>query len=87
MDPVSIVEAGERAAAVSELLNEFGVWLDRQRGLAPVTVRNYCWGVEQFLVWLPPAAQVSLRVLDAGMVTTFMVEYCRDRNVNSTKSM
>lgn len=29
---------------------------DRQRGLAPVTVHNYCWNAEQFLAWLPSAA-------------------------------
>ena len=87
MDPVNTADVGEGTVAVRELLEEFGVWLDRQRGLAPITVRNYCWGVEQFLVSLPPAVQGSLSLLDAGTVTAFMVEYCRDRNVNSAKSM
>lgn len=87
MTMVSTADAGEGAAAVRELLVEFGVWLDRQRGLAPITVHNYCWGVEQFLVAVPVATQVSLSRLDAGTVTGFMMEYCRDRNVNSTKSM
>ena len=62
-------------------------WLDRQRGLAPITIDNYCWNVEQFLTALPQPTQVSVSLLDAGTVTAFMVEYCRDRNTNSVKSM
>ena len=61
--------------------------LDRQRGLAPITIDNYCWNVEQFLAALPQPTQVSVSLLDAGTVTAFMVEYCRDRNTNSVKSM
>src|SRR4029077_10528497 len=58
-----------------------------QRGLAPITIDNYCWNVEQFLGALPQPTQVSVSLLDAGTVTAFMVEYCRDRNTNSVKSM
>lgn len=87
MDPVSIARADEGTDSVSELLVEFGEWLDRQRGLAPITVHNYCWNAEQFLALLPPATQVCVGLLDAGTVTALMVEYCRGRNVNSAKSM
>ncbi|HQZ85297.1 MAG TPA: tyrosine-type recombinase/integrase [Actinomycetota bacterium] len=87
MAPESIADSRVSTLAVSELLVEFGVWLDRQRGLAPVTVHNYCWHVEQFLGSLPPAAHVRVSLLDAGTVTAFMVGFCRDRNVNSAKSM
>jgi len=87
MDPVSTADAREDTASVSDLLVEFGVWLDRQRGLAPITVHNYCWHAEQFLAALPQATQVSVSLIDAGNVTAFMVEYCRDRNTNSAKSM
>jgi integrase/recombinase XerD len=87
MDPVSTTDALEDTASVSGLLVEFGEWLDRQRGLAPVTVHNYCWHAEQFLAALPEPMQVSVSLLDAGTVTAFMVEYCRDRNTNSAKSM
>ena len=87
MDPVSTADAREDTASVSDLLIEFGGWLDRQRGLAPVTIHNYCWHAEQFLAALPQPAQVSVSLLDAGTVTAFMVEYCRDRNTNSAKSM
>ena len=88
MDQVIPVDVGvEASASVSVLLIEFGQWLDRQRGLSPVTVHNYCWHVEQFLGSLPGTGQEAVSVLDAGAVTAFMVEFCRDRNTNSAKSM
>ncbi len=87
MDPVSTADAREDTASVSELLVAFGGWLDRQRGLAPITIHNYCWHGEQFLATLPQPTQVSVSLLDAGTITAFMVEYCRDRNTNSAKSM
>jgi integrase/recombinase XerD len=87
MDLVSTAGTREDTASVSDLLIEFGGWLDRQRGLAPVTIHNYCRHAEQFLAVLPDPAQVSVSFLDAGTVTAFMVGYCRDRNTNSAKSM
>src|SRR5262245_50428919 len=77
----------EGTASVSGVLVEFGEWLDRQRGLAPITIDNYCCNVAQFLEALPQPTQVSVSLVDAGTVTAFMVEYCRDRNTNSVKSM
>ena len=77
----------EVSVSVGGLLIEFGEWLDRQRGLSPITVGNYCWNVEQFLRSLPRTVQISVRLLDAETVTAFMVEFCRDRNTNSAKSM
>jgi len=61
--------------------------VNHQRGLAPVTVENYCWHAGQFLAALPQPARASLGLLDPGMVTAFMVEFCRERNPNSAKSM
>jgi site-specific recombinase XerC len=87
MDPVSAADAREDTVSMSDLLVEFGGWLDRQRGLAPITVHNYCWHAEQFLAALPQPMQVSVSLLDAGTVVAFMVEYCRDRKTNSAKSM
>lgn len=75
------------AVSVDDVLGEYGRWLDRQRGLAPVTIRNYCWHVAQFLETLLPPVEVSIGLLDAGAMTTFMVEFCKDRNTNSAKSM
>ncbi|MFF0284335.1 tyrosine-type recombinase/integrase [Rhodococcus aetherivorans] len=69
----------------NNVLIEFGLWLDRQRGLAPVTIHNYCWNVGRFLESLP--AGLPVRSLDAATVTAFMIDFCRDRNTNSAKSM
>ena len=85
--PVDVGVEASASASVSGLLIEFGQWLDRQRGLSPITVHNYCWHVEQFLRSLPGTGQEAVSVLDAGTVTAFMVEFCRDRNTNSAKSM
>jgi integrase/recombinase XerD len=87
MDPVCTADAREGAASVKGVLIEFGQWLDRQRGLAPITITNYCRNVEQFLRALPQPTQESVSLLDSGTVTAFMVQYCRDRNTNSAKSM
>lgn len=87
MSQVRTADAGQGAGPLDELVVEFAGWLDGQRGLAPVTVQNYCWHAEQFLGWLSPHVLRSMGLLDAGMVTAFMVEFCRDRNVNSAKSM
>lgn len=87
MDANNAIGTCEHTKPVNDLLVEYGQWLDRQRGLAPVTVDNYCWNVEQFLKTLPAPLQVSVSLLNAGTVTAFMVEYCRDRNTNSAKSM
>jgi hypothetical protein len=38
VDPGGVQPAGDSTA----LLAEFGTWLDRERGLSPVTVRCYC---------------------------------------------
>lgn len=82
-----VCTAGDDTASVRGVLAAYGEWLDRQRGLAPITVHNYCWNVEQFLVALPQPTRVSVSLLDAGTITAFMVEYCRGRNTNSAKSM
>lgn len=79
--------ADQRAGSPEGLLAEFGLWLGRQRGLAPVTVHNYCWNARQFLQTLAQPVAVSVGLLDAGVVTAFMVEFCRDRNTNSAKTM
>ena len=79
--------ADEVSRSAGGVLCEYAQWLTRQRGLAPVTVNNYCWNVRQFLAALPQPVQVSVSLLDAGVVTAFMAAYCRDRNANSTKSM
>ena len=87
MDPVCTVDAREGTASVNELLVEFGGWLDRSARVGADHSRQLLLGTAQFLAALPEPTQVSVGLLDAGMVTAFMVQYCRDRNTNSAKSM
>jgi integrase/recombinase XerD len=67
------------------LLAEFGTWLDRERGLSPVSVRCYSKQAKYFLAAIGGPGAVS--ALDAGKVTAFMVEHSRDRNSGSAKAM
>lgn len=67
------------------LLGEFGTWLERQRGLAPESVRCYCNQAKAFLAGIGGAGAVS--GIDAGTVTAFMVSHARDRNTWSAKAM
>jgi integrase/recombinase XerD len=73
------------AAAGAALLAEFGVWLDRERGLSPSSVRCYCVQVKAFLTGVGGLEAVG--GLDAGKVVAFMVEHARDRNTWSAKAM
>jgi integrase/recombinase XerD len=67
------------------LLAEFRAWLDRERGLSPVSVRCYSKQAKYFLAAVGGPAAVS--GLDAGKVTAFMVDYSKDRNGWSAKAM
>ena len=67
------------------LLAEFGMWLDRERGLAPVSVRCYSKQAKYFLAAAGGPGVVG--GLDAGRVTAFMVDYSKDRNGWSAKAM
>ena len=67
------------------LLAEFGMWLDRERGLAPVSVRCYSKQARYFLAAVGGPGVVG--GLDAGRVTAFMVDYSKDRNGWSAKAM
>jgi integrase/recombinase XerD len=67
------------------LLVEFRTWLDRERGLSPVSVCCYSKQAKYFLAAVGGPGAVS--GLDAGKVTAFMVEHSRDRNTWSAKAM
>lgn len=67
------------------LLAEFGTWLDRERGLSPVSVRCYSKQSKAFLAGIGGAGAVS--GLDAGRVTAFMVDWTQGRNTWSAKAM
>ncbi|MDR2985348.1 MAG: tyrosine-type recombinase/integrase [Nocardiopsaceae bacterium] len=76
------VSAGEDDAG---LLTEFGTWLERERGLSPVSARCYTKQAKAFLASTGGAE--SGPGLDAGQVTAFMGDHARDRNVGSAKAM
>ena len=69
----------------SVLLAEFRTWLDRQRGLSPVSVGCYSKQAKYFLAAVGGPGAVSS--LDAGRVTAFMVDYSQGRNTWSAKAM
>jgi len=69
----------------SMLLAEFCTWLDRERGLSPVSVRCYSKQAKYFLA--AAGGPEAVRSLDAGRVTAFMVDWSRDRNTWSAKAM
>ena len=50
-------------------------------------VRCYSNQAGTFLASLPDPVESAVRQLDSGQVTSFMVGYCRDRNVESAKAM
>jgi site-specific recombinase XerD len=67
------------------LLTEFGTWLDRERGLSPVSVRCYSKQVKYFLD--AAGGPEAVDALDAGKVITFMVEWSRGCARESAKAM
>ncbi|HEX2317536.1 MAG TPA: hypothetical protein VHJ18_01000 [Streptosporangiaceae bacterium] len=67
------------------LLAEFRMWLDRERGLSPVSVRCYSKQAKYFLTAVGGPGAVS--ALDAGKVTAFVVGHSKDRNGWSAKAM
>jgi integrase/recombinase XerD len=75
------------AAPVEALLAQFRRWLAEERGLSTVTVGCYGKQARTFLVHLPEPVDAALRELDAGQVTSFMLDYCRDRNPASAKAI
>ena len=72
---------------VDALVEEFRGFLGGERGLASETVRCYGTHARAFLAWLPQPVDVVLAELSAGLVTGYVVEYCRGRNTESAKAM
>ena len=61
-------------------------WLAAERGLSRETVR--CYSTRPARFWLRcRTGESAVRQLDSGQVTSFMVGYCRDRNVESAKAI
>ena len=72
---------------VDVLVEEFRGFLGGERGLASETLRCYGNHARAFLAWLPQPVEVALAELSAGLVTGYVVEYCRGRNTESAKAM
>ena len=75
------------ASPAAVLLAGFRSWLVAERGLSGETVRCYCNQAGTFLASLPEPVYSAVQQLDSGRVTSFMVGYCRGRNVESAKAM
>ena len=72
---------------VDVVVDEFRVWLREERGLSPETVRCYGNQARTFLAWLPKPLDTVVQQLDSGQITSFVLDYCRDRNTGSAKAM
>jgi len=64
------------AGPVGLVVAEFREWLAGERGLAAEAVRCYGNHAHTFLAWLGDPLDQVLAGLEAGTVTTFMVEQC-----------
>jgi site-specific recombinase XerD len=81
MDPGGM----QSAVDSTMMLAEFGTWLDRERGLSPVSVRCYSKQAKYFLAAI--GGQEAASALDAGKVTAFIVDWSRDCTTGSAKAM
>src|SRR6187549_2620431 len=73
---------------VDALVEEFRGFLSGERGLASDGDRALLWhSCPSVLAWLPKPLDVALAELSAGLVTGYVVEYCRGRNTESAKAM
>lgn len=74
--------------ARSLLLEEYRVYLVRERGLATESVRCYGNHARDFLRVLPDPVEDAIAGLRAGQVTAYVVQYCGGgRNTSSAKAM
>lgn len=71
---------------VAELVGQFRWWLVEERGLATETVRCYGNHAHTFLAWLEEPLDQTLATLDAGTVTSFMIQHCRQVSCANAKA-
>jgi site-specific recombinase XerD len=84
---VGVLVTPAAVGPVEALLVEFRAWLAGQRGLSAVTVDCYGKQARVFLARLPEPVEMSLAELDAGQVTSFVLDYSAGRNTWSAKAM
>lgn len=73
---IPAASCAEDAGSVGLLVAEFREWLAEERSLAAETVRCYGNHAYTFLAWLGEPLDQVLASLEAGTVTSFMVEHC-----------
>ncbi|MGO8726902.1 MAG: tyrosine-type recombinase/integrase [Streptosporangiaceae bacterium] len=81
--PVAPVKVGP----VDALLAEYRCYLTGERGLAAGTVVYYLDAADLFLAECSDRLRVELECLSAGQVTTFVLRECRERSVESSKTL
>ena len=74
------------AGPVGLLVGEFRGWLAGERGLAAESVRCYGNHAHKFLAWLGDPLDQVLAGLEAGTVTSFMVEHCEQVSCANAKA-
>lgn len=60
----------------SAVVGDFADWMERERGLSPITIRNRRWHVEQFLRWYAPHGRPLAAVAGADL-DAFLAELGR----------
>lgn len=72
---------------VEKLLAEYRTYLRDERGMAALSVDQYCGHARVFLSGLPPPMETALRSLSAGQVTDFLVSEVGRRRTWSAKNL
>lgn len=58
------------------LIEDFANWMESERGLSMITIRNYCWHVKKFLYWCEDHNE-SVSTVEISDVDTFLAS-CGD---------
>lgn len=70
-----------KAGGDSDLVDEFAMHMQRERGLSPITINNCCWHVRSFLTWLAEqrsgAEDATLEQVDAFLSMRGAQGWCR----------
>ncbi|SEB22691.1 site-specific integrase [Variovorax sp. YR216] len=70
-----------KPGAGTDLVDEFALYMQRERGLSPKTVNNRCWHVRAFLTWLDDqhsgAGMATLEHVDAFLSMRGAQGWCR----------
>ena len=64
-------ESAPELPSYAYMTQDFSLWMQSERGLSPVTVRNYCWHVNKFLNWFADPCR-SFSTCSISDVDTFL---------------